>query len=154
MNPVYLAPSDSGLCPFADMTNVQTWETTARGSGGGVKDLSQWPSPTLTRLPKLREVTGHRTPLVSVSEKPCIGMGWIPSFKLMDLKTWALSALVLGELALEYTDRAKQKCFCCSVAKSCRTLSDPMDCSTAGFPCPSLSPGVCLNLYPLSWWCY
>ena len=21
-------------------------------------------------------------------------------------------------------------------------------------PCPSLDPGVCLNSYPLSWWCY
>ena len=51
--------------------------------------------------------------------------------------------MVLGELALEYTDRAKQKCFCCcSVAESCRTLSDPMDCNTVGFPCPSQSPGV------------
>ena len=25
-------------------------------------------------------------------------------------------------------------CCCCSVAKSCLTLCDPMDCSTPGFP--------------------
>ena len=25
-------------------------------------------------------------------------------------------------------------CFCCSVAQSCSTLCDPMDCSTPGFP--------------------
>ena len=32
---------------------------------------------------------------------------------------------------------------------------DPMDCSTpAHLPCPSLSPGVCPNSCPLSWWCY
>ena len=34
------APSDLGSCPLADRTNVQAWETTARG-GGGVKDLAQ-----------------------------------------------------------------------------------------------------------------
>ena len=31
-------------------------------------------------------------------------------------------------------------------------LCDPMDCSTPGFPDP-LSPGVCSNKCPLSWWC-
>ena len=30
--------------------------------------------------------------------------------------------------------------FCCSVAQSCLTLCDPMDCSTPGF-CPSPTPG-------------
>ena len=35
---------------------------------------------------------------------------------------------------------------CCSVAQSCLTLCDPMDCSMPGFPCPSLSPGVCSKL--------
>ena len=37
---------------------------------------------------------------------------------------------------------------CCSLAQSCPTLCNPMDCSTAGFTvlhCPSLSPGVCSN---------
>ena len=39
--------------------------------------------------------------------------------------------------------------FCwCSVAKSCPTLCNPR------VPRPSLSPWVCLNLCPLSWWCY
>ena len=32
---------------------------------------------------------------------------------------------------------------CCSVIKLCLTLCDPMDYSRPGFPCPSLSPGVC-----------
>ena len=27
-------------------------------------------------------------------------------------------------------------------------------CSTPCFPCPSLSPRVCSDSYPLSWWCY
>ena len=38
---------------------------------------------------------------------------------------------------------------CCSVAKSCLTLCDPMDCSTPGF---SLSPRICSNSCPLSQW--
>ena len=39
----------------------------------------------------------------------------------------------------------------CSATQSCQTLCDPMDSS---FPCPSLSPGVCSNSCPLSWWCH
>ena len=41
---------------------------------------------------------------------------------------------------------------CCSVTQSCLTLCGPMDCSTPGFPVFSLSPGVCSNSCPLSWW--
>ena len=43
---------------------------------------------------------------------------------------------------------------CCSVAKSCPTLCDPMGFSIPGSPSPSLSPGVCSNLCSLSQWCY
>ena len=44
---------------------------------------------------------------------------------------------------------------CCysSVTQSCPTLCHPMDCSTPGFLL-SVSPGVCSNSCPLSWWCY
>ena len=46
-----------------------------------------------------------------------------------------------------------KNCCCCSVAKSCPTLCDPMNCSMPGFlPCLSLSPGVCSNSCPLSRW--
>ena len=41
---------------------------------------------------------------------------------------------------------------CCSVAKSCPTLCDPMNGSTPGFPVLLLSPRICLNSCPLSWW--
>ena len=33
-------------------------------------------------------------------------------------------------------------------------LGDPMNCITARLPCPSLSPRVCSDSCPLSWWCY
>ena len=42
---------------------------------------------------------------------------------------------------------------CCSVAKLCLTLCNPMDCSTPGFPVLCCFP-VCSNLWPLSWWCH
>ena len=48
-----------------------------------------------------------------------------------------------------------QNC-CCSVAKLCPTLCDFIDFSTPScsvLHCP-LSPGVCSNSCPLSWWCY
>ena len=38
-----------------------------------------------------------------------------------------------------------------SVAQSCLTLCDPMDCSTAWLPCLSPTPGVHSNSCPLSW---
>ena len=42
---------------------------------------------------------------------------------------------------------------CCSVAKSCLTLQ-PRGLQHARIPCLSLSPGVCPNSCPLSWWCH
>ena len=44
-------------------------------------------------------------------------------------------------------------CCCCSVAKSCLFLCNPMDYSTPGFPVLQ-SAGVCSNSCPLSWCCY
>ena len=41
----------------------------------------------------------------------------------------------------------------CSVAKSCLTLRPP-GLQHARLPCPSLSPGVCLNSCPSSRWCH
>ena len=41
---------------------------------------------------------------------------------------------------------------CCSVAQSCLTLCDPMDCSRP--PCPSPSPRVCSNSCLLSQSCH
>ena len=41
---------------------------------------------------------------------------------------------------------------CCPVPKSCVTLK-PHGLQHAGLPCPSLSPGLGSNSYPLSWWC-
>ena len=42
----------------------------------------------------------------------------------------------------------------CSVTKFCLTLCDPINCSTASLPYPSLSPRVCSNSRPSSWWCH
>ena len=44
-------------------------------------------------------------------------------------------------------------CYCCSVAKSCLTLQ-PHRLQHATLSCPSLSPRVCSNSCPLSWWCH
>ena len=44
-------------------------------------------------------------------------------------------------------------CCCYSVAKSYPTLR-PHGLQHARLPCPSLSPRVCSNSSPLSWWCY
>ena len=45
-------------------------------------------------------------------------------------------------------------CYCCySVAKSCLTLQ-LHGLQHTRLPCPLLSPRVCSNSYPLSWWFY
>ena len=43
---------------------------------------------------------------------------------------------------------------CLSVAKSCPTLWDPMDCNNARPTCLSPTPGVYSNSCPLSRWCH
>ena len=42
--------------------------------------------------------------------------------------------------------------FCWSVAQSCLTLCNPMDCSTPGLS--FTSPRVCSDTCALSWWCH
>ena len=40
---------------------------------------------------------------------------------------------------------------------SCSVMSNslwPYDLQHVRLPCPSLSPGLCSNSHPLSWWCY
>ena len=41
--------------------------------------------------------------------------------------------------------KSSSACYCCSVAKLCLTLCDPVDCSTPGFPVPSPAPTACSN---------
>ena len=41
-----------------------------------------------------------------------------------------------------------------SVAQSCLTLCDPMNCSTPGLPVPSPTPGIHSNSRPSSRWCH
>ena len=41
-----------------------------------------------------------------------------------------------------------------SVAQSCPTLCDPVNCSTSGFPVHHQTPDVCSNLCPSSRWCH
>ena len=42
---------------------------------------------------------------------------------------------------------------CCPVTKSCLT-QQPHELQHTGLPRPSLSPRVCSNSCPLSWWCH
>ena len=45
-------------------------------------------------------------------------------------------------------------CGCYSVTKSCPVLCNPHELQHPRLPCPSLSPRVCSNSCPLSWWCH
>ena len=41
-----------------------------------------------------------------------------------------------------------------SVAQSCPTLCDPMECNMPGLPVHHQVPEACSNPCPLSWWCH
>ena len=43
---------------------------------------------------------------------------------------------------------------CCSVTNFMSNSLQLLGLQCARFPCPSLSPRVCSNSCPLSWWCY
>ena len=58
------------------------------------------------------------------------------------------------DLLIKHAGTSHKNCCFFSVAQACLTLCDPMDCSMPRLPCPSLSPGVCSNSCPLSWWCH
>ena len=45
-------------------------------------------------------------------------------------------------------------CSCYLVTKSCLILCNPRELQHTRLLCPSLSPGVCSNSCPLSWWCH
>ena len=42
---------------------------------------------------------------------------------------------------------------CCPIAKSCLTFLWSHELQHVRLPCPSLSPRICSNSCPLSWWC-
>ena len=56
-------------------------------------------------------------------------------------------------LPLIHLERPSHIHCCCSVAKLCPALSNPVNCSFPILPCPSLSPGVSSNSCLLNWWC-
>ena len=66
--------------------------------------------------------------------------------------TWEHLSQVMSLLCLE-SSMALIFSQISSVAQSCPTLCDPMDCSTPGL-CPSPTPGVYSNSCPLNWWCH
>jgi len=64
-----------------------------------------------------------------------------PALEMQSLSHWNLREVAQPKILY--------CCCCCWVAKSCPALCDPMDCKLL---CPSLSPAVCSNSCPLSWW--
>ena len=63
---------------------------------------------------------------------------------------WTIQKPIVNWTRMEF-----EHCCCsCSVAKSYLILRDPHGLQHARLPCPSLSPGVCLNSRPLSRWCH
>ena len=62
-------------------------------------------------------------------------------------------ACLLASLELQpFLSSFRPNSSCCSVTKLCLTLYDPLQHTR--LLCPLLSPGVCSDSCPLSWWCY
>ena len=73
--------------------------------------------------------------------------------KIQRLKTVNLNFLLF--ICIKYNCYFLCSCSycCCSVVQSCLTLL-PCGLQHTRLPCPSPSPGVCLNSCPLSRWCH
>ena len=63
------------------------------------------------------------------------------------------SSMKILSIFFSVPDSCHNSCCCCSVAKLCPTLCDPMNCSTPSFPVLHFFL-VCSNSCPLSQWCY
>ena len=63
------------------------------------------------------------------------------------------SSMKILSIFFSVPDSCHNSCCCCSVAKLCLTLWDPMNCSTPSFPVLHFFL-VCSNSCPLSQWCY
>ena len=83
----------------------------------------------------------------------------------LDFSSWLPKSVVeiTGLLCFTWTPPCKtwlrvldpsESVHCCSIAKPCPTLCDPMDCSMPGLPYPLPSPGVCPSSCPLNQWCH
>ena len=76
------------------------------------------------------------------------GTSELKGYGLWDLKTRVASGKLTNSYESQFPNlwernnlmRMKRKYCCCSVAKSCPALCDPMDCSTPGFPVPHCLP--------------
>ena len=91
----------------------------------------------------------HETILTSFEIWLCVSCRVLSGFQL-ERKTWD-PVLICCPFWRDLWKLSSGTC-CRSVAKSCPTLHDPMNCSTR-LPYPSLSPAVCSKC-PLSQWCH
>ena len=68
----------------------------------------------------------------------------------------SLKGLKQFQVHTRYSQNESCYCYylCCSVAKSWTTLCSPHGLQHTRLPWPSLSPGVCSDLYPLNRWCH
>jgi len=57
-------------------------------------------------------------------------------------------------IRLIYSTGPKTNLYCCCSVHSVMFDSASLWLKLTRLPCPSLSPGVCSNSYPLSWWCH
>ena len=96
--------------------------------------------------------------MLYVSTSVSISCVWIyPSIYIPKMKSKGQGSSCREPIACSLVSGKDSHCLCCfcccSVAKSCATLS-PHGLQHTKLPCPSLSPGVCSNSCPLSQWCH
>ena len=96
-------------------------------------DWLNWLTDTYTHIYAYIPSLLSLPPLPSCTPPGChIAQGWAPC--------------VTQQLPTSY--------FCCSVARSRPTLSEPHGLQHARLPCPSPSPGASSNSCPWNWWCH
>ena len=96
------------------------------------------PAPSLPFIAGIIMSLLSQHTLLLGSEDPNLSVKFTRSHDVDVTSGWAILCL---ETKVSWGQETVQQqflkvCCCCSVAKSCLTLCDPMDCSTPGFPVP------------------
>ena len=107
-----------------------------------IKTLIVWFQSPLPSLPE--NWTDAELPAAVGPWDPPCRISWSPNCRV--LRTSFFSCPVLCSSFPHYI-------CCCSLAKSCLTLCDPMDYSTLGLPVPH-SLEACPSSCPLNQWCH
>ena len=122
----------SGRSPRGGNGNLIQYSSPENPMDGGAWQVTDRVAKSQTQLKKLN--THTHTHAHTHTHTP-----WCTTLNYSSSISWVIISVVTEILCLKWTSLSLLEyiyyiCCCCSVAKSCLTLCNPMNCSTSGFP--------------------